>query len=187
MKKLMIAAALMAATVSANAQQPAGTFSLQPKVGMTISSITIDNSKYKVGLIAGVEGMYQVSEKFGISAGLSYAMQGCGVDVKDVDDKYKTEYLNIPILANYYVAPGFAIKAGVQPAFLLKSKVGDLDLKDYTESFDCSIPVGVSYEFSDFVIDGRYNIGVTDVFKGDHSANGKNSVFQITVGYKFAL
>lgn len=49
---------------------------------------------------------------------------------------------------------------------------------------DVSIPVGVSYEFSNINIDARYNWGVIKII--DESSS-KNSVFQITVGYKFAL
>ena len=42
----------------------------------------------------------------------------------------------------------------------------------------------LSYEFSNVVIDGRYNWGLTKVWK---DGEAKNSVFQITVGYKFSL
>lgn len=55
--------------------------------------------------------------------------------------------------------------------------------EDAIKGFELSIPVGLSYEISDFVIDARYNFGVTKVAEGD----SKNSVFQFTVGYKFAL
>ena len=57
-------------------------------------------------------------------------------------------------------------------------------LEDAVKGFELSIPVGLSYEISDFVIDARYNFGVTKVLDGDDC---KNSVFQFTVGYKFAL
>ncbi|MBR4454439.1 MAG: outer membrane beta-barrel protein [Bacteroidales bacterium] len=53
-----------------------------------------------------------------------------------------------------------------------------------TNSFDFSVPVGLSYEYKNFVLDGRYNIGVTKIVDGDDS---KNRVFQITLGYKFKL
>ena len=112
----------------------------------------------------------------------------------DGDAKIKTEYINIPILANYYVAPGLAIKAGVQPGFLMSCKMddgeGDVDAKDFAEKFDLSIPVGVSYEISDFVIDARYNFGLTNVWKDDYKkllGDAKNSVISLTVGYKFGL
>lgn len=47
-----------------------------------------------------------------------------------------------------------------------------------------SIPVGLSYEISNVVLDARYNWGVTKAFDG---LDSKNSVFQVTIGYKFQL
>ena len=105
-------------------------------------------------------------------------------------------YLNIPIVANYYFAEGWAIKAGIQPGFLLSAKVKvdgvggtpsvDTDVKDDSKTFDLAIPLGISYEFSNFVVDGRYNLGLTKISKnGDESY--KNNVIQFTFGYKFSL
>ncbi len=182
-----MAAALCAATTGAFAQQEAGTVTLQPKVGLNVSTITGDGTKAKVGFIAGVEGMYQLSDAFGVSAGLSYSMQGAKAD-GDGDLKTNLDYINIPILANYYVTKGLAIKAGIQPGFLMSAKAKydgeSVDIKDDCKTFDFSIPVGASYEFSNFVIDARYNIGLTSIADG---GDGKNGVFCITVGYKFGL
>ena len=48
------------------------------------------------------------------------------------------------------------------------------------------IPVGVSYQFKEpIVIDARYQIGLTKLILGANSS--KNSVFTLTVGYKFCL
>lgn len=136
---------------------------------------------------------YHVSPMFGISGGLLYSMQGA--KVKDSDVKMKMDYLNIPILANVYVAPGLALKAGIQPAFNLSNKVSvegvTVDYDKYApdgakiKSFDFSIPVGLSYEYMNVCLDARYNIGVTKI--ADFDDAGCNSVFQITLGYKFAL
>jgi hypothetical protein len=57
-------------------------------------------------------------------------------------------------------------------------------------SFDLSIPVGMSYEFNNnLVLDARYHIGLSDVNKdadpGEKSV--KNSVFLLTLGYKLKL
>ena len=52
------------------------------------------------------------------------------------------------------------------------------------KSFAFAIPVGLSYEFSDFVVDARYNIGVT---KALDNVDSRHSVFTFTLGYKFAL
>ena len=52
------------------------------------------------------------------------------------------------------------------------------------KKFDLSIPLGLSYEFSDFVIDARYNLGLTKIAE---DMDGKNSVIMLTVGYKISL
>ena len=192
MKKFFVLLAFCGSVFAANAQSEVGSITLQPKVGINLASMTdYDDSKMKVGLVAGVEAAYQLSDALAVSAGLNYSMQG----VKgDGDAKTKTEYINIPILATYYVAPGLAIKAGVQPGFLMscKTAIGDdeVDAKDFAEKFDLSIPVGVSYEISDFVIDARYNFGLTNIWKDDYKkllGDSKNSVISLTVGYKFGL
>ncbi len=182
---MFLAIAAMMLSASTYAQNEVGQFSIAPTVGINISSVTnVDNSKAKAGLVVGAVAEYGVAEKVGISAGVMFSMQGYGI--KDVDDKIKLNYLNIPILANYYVYKGLAIKAGVQPGIRLSAKQGDVDIKDNVKGFDLSIPVGASYEYKNIVLDARYNIGVTKGNKnGDKSM--RNSVFQITLGYKFKL
>lgn len=185
MKKIIMMAVMAVAALSANAQQEAGSFSLQPKVGLNVSKITGDGYKTKAGFTAGVEGMYQIADQFGLSAALMYSMQGFKIDG---DDKaYNMHYLNIPILANYYVVKGLAIKAGVQPGFLVGAKHDGNSFSDSCKKFDFAIPVGLSYEIANVVIDARYNIGLTKTVKGDNVEKTKNSVFQFTVGYKFGL
>lgn len=193
MKKLLFAAALLLSTLGVNAQRETGTFSVQPKVGITLANLTGGESNYKVGAIAGAEFEYQACPVVGVSFGALYSMQGA--KAKEGDVKMNLDYINIPILANFYLAKGFALKAGIQPAFNVSNKVKaegiSLDWNKAFEgtgaevkTFDFSIPVGLSYEISDFVIDARYNIGLTKITDLD---TNKNSVFQLTVGYKFDL
>ena len=207
MKKIMMIAAMMVAAISANAQNEVGQITLQPKVGINISTVTNSDSKAKVGLAAGVEAEYGVAENFGVTLGLLYSMQGDKPKVGSGSEKL--DYINIPIMAQYYVIPGLAIKAGIQPGFLVRAKQKydyenggiavhtDTDIKDDCKKFDFSIPVGISYEYKSFVLDARYNIGLTKVYKdidadaaelfGISNKTCRNSVFQITLGYKFAL
>ena len=54
------------------------------------------------------------------------------------------------------------------------------------ESTAISISIGISGEYNNFVLDARYNIGVTKVNK--HGENSQRSdLFVITIGYKFQL
>ena len=183
MKKFMMMVAMAFATLTASAQAEAGTLTLKPLVGINVANITDGNGDAKVGLAAGAELGYQLNESFAVTAGAIYSMQGA----KSEGGKLNLEYINIPILANYYITKGLAVKAGIQPAFKVKSEakadVVSVDMDGF-KSFDLSIPVGLSYEVSDFVIDARYNWGISKVLEGFDS---KNTVFQFTVGYKFAL
>lgn len=196
----MMIAAMMIAAVSANAQNEIGQVTLKPLVGINLATMTdTKGSDMRVGLAAGVEAEYGVAENFSLSAGLIYSMQGVkGNFVEDgvpVDLTVKTDYINIPILANYYVIPGLAIKAGIQPAFKASAKAeaeasvagvsasAEEDLAG-TKSVYLSVPVGVSYEISNFVLDARYNWGLGKAFDW---ADAKHSVFQFTLGYKFSL
>ena len=222
MKKMMMIAAMMIAAVSANAQNEVGQITLKPTVGLNIGSMTkMDglDSKVRAGFIAGVEAEYGVSENFGIQFGLLYSQQG--VKAKNTsfgemndeliggwtfagDATMKLDYLNIPILAQYYPIKGLALKAGIQPAFNVLKKVhldGTLSqggveggnkqsvddsykINDGVKSFQFSIPVGISYEYQNFVLDARYNIYLTKALK---DADTRHSVFSFTLGYKFAL
>lgn len=185
-------AVVMLASVASYAQQAVGTFTLQPKIGMNVASLTkSDGADPRIGLAAGVEAEYQATDIFSISAGVIYSMQGNKYEEKGITSTQKLDYINIPILANVYVTKGLAVKLGIQPAFNVNDKVkvsgGSTSIiKDNTdaESFDFSIPVGLSYEYSNVVFDARYNFGVTKVWDG---GDPMNSVFQITLGYKFAL
>ena len=178
MKKILLLGAMLVCGMVAKAQ-----FVLTPQVGATLATITdTDDSKMKVGLVAGANLEYPITEAFSLSGGLLYTMQGSAF--KDADDKLKLDYLNVPILAQYQLMDGLKVKAGVQPGFLMSAKAGDVDIKDGCETFDLAIPVGLSYEISDFVIDARYNFGTSKIYKGDGGSKSKNSVIMVTLGYR---
>ena len=233
MKKIIMMAVAAFMATAANAQFEKGTWSLQPFLGGSISSITnvgsfdIDDGielkkRTRVGYIIGGEAEYQFAKKFSVAAGINYTTQGCGwkdIDYFDGGAKIKIKdqsdvlgYIKIPIVANYYIFKGFAVKAGVQFGFMVSSKFfahgeadydlfrdgvkrevdlyGYVDMKDQYKKFDFSIPVGVSYQFkTPIVIDARYQIGLTRLNKytADGIKDSRNSVFTLTVGYKFAL
>ena len=178
MKKMFLTAAMMLASVATFAQNAVGQITIQPKVGLNIANVTdADDADARIGLAAGAEFEYGVTDMIGVSAGLIYSMQGAKEKVEGVDCTMKLDYLNVPILANVYVAPGLAVKLGIQPGFKLSAKAK-------AEVSDLAIPVGVSYQYQNIVLDARYNWGVTKIMD---DVDSKNSVFQITLGYKFSL
>ena len=201
MKKFFLAISMTVIAICAYAQNEVGSVTIQPKVGFNIADITDANENNpRFGLVAGAEFEYQVSERLGLAVGLVYSAQG---DKETKFDNYgnkvklteQLDYINFPIMANLYIVKGLAVKLGIQPGLNLKAdyefKSGGVsasgsfsDLGIDIESFDFSVPVGLSYEYKKFVLDARYNIGLTKIVDGDSS---KNSVFQFTLGYKFNL
>ena len=208
MKKVLILLAMLTATVSVKAQYEEGDILIQPRVGITISNIT-DGDKSKLNIAYGVEFERFFTDQFSLAAGVLFTNQGCKYEIYDVeqsDNNYKDTKLNLyygalPITANYYVLPGLALKAGIQPAFRVKANILHGDEKmDFDNmiamlfpgedvkmnTFDFSIPVGLSYEYNRITVDARYNIGVTKLFSGSYNAI-HNNVFAITLGYKFSM
>ena len=236
MKKIFLAACLFVTTLSANAQREVGTFSIIPRLGVDIANLSneaiyysgnaasiVDENKgkYKAGLRAGVDFDYQVLPKLSVSAGVFYSQRGCRYSdneilISDKDNRYSgindwntdLQYLDVPIVANVYLAKNLAFKAGVQFGFSLgdgnveytetefvKKEDGS---KEYAESqkhkfdvatnkLDIAIPVGFSYEYDNVILDARYNFGLCDTFKKPLSQGQKNKSFTVTVGYHFAL
>ena len=191
MKKILVVAALMFSSVATFAQHAVGSFNLQPKVGVSIANLTeFKGTDPRIGVVAGVEGEYQASDILSVSAGVLYSMQGAKGNIGNSNDATnRLDYINVPIMANVYVVKGLAVKLGVQPGFNVSNKIkkNNLNAVDNSikaQSVDVSIPVGLSYEYSNFQLDARYNWGVSKALKW---SDAKNSVFQITLGYKFDL
>lgn len=192
---MMLVMATIALTASAqNTLRDNGTFTLQPKVGIGIGLLSgewksvsgVDN-KSRVGLVAGVEGEYYATEWLGIALGVNYAQQGWKFKGNDLDETTKLDYLNVPLTGNFYVAKGLALKTGFQFGFLMSAKVESEDVKDACEKLNLSIPLGISYEISNFVLDLRYNMGLNKTNKADNGNKARSDLLQITLGYKFAL
>ena len=165
------------------------------------------------GFTGGVDVMYQASDNVGLSLGLSYVQAGC--KYKDVDDNgviwhdhyARTDYISVPLVAHSYIAPGLSINVGVAPSFLIYGKYHagmqtydldtdghrtnvkeaeiDQDIKKGLRNFTLSIPVGISYEYENVVLDARYNVGVLNAYK--YGLTARNKVFEVSVGYKFDL
>ena len=77
MKKIILLASIMMFSLTTFAQHEVGTFTIQPKVGLNIASITdADDTDPRIGLAAGAEFEYQITQLFSMSLGAIYSMQG---------------------------------------------------------------------------------------------------------------
>lgn len=223
MKRMFLMAAMSVVVLAASAQarfEP-GTITIQPRLGVTAAEMThtpkleipdmhgsID-SEPTAGFFIGADVEYYLTDRIGLSAGLNFSQAGTGWKDTDLysggskysfsDMKIQTTYLNVPLMFNYYVLKGFALKAGVQMSFLTNAKFKAKEAidgweksysegcKDSFKKFDLAIPIGLSYEFKiPIVLDLRYDIGLMKTLKDSDKSNC-NRVVDFTVGYKFAL
>ena len=192
-------AILMVASLSANAQE-VGAF-IKPMAGATLTTLTgdLNDLKMKVGFTGGVELGYQFHEMFALTAGALYTMQGARVSNDETKYMINMNYLNVPVMLAVYPVHGFGIKAGAQFGFLMNAKQGGENFKDFCKKSDSSIPVGLSYEFDDAVVELRYNIGLSNLLKAEVDdeysifygaqidSKVRNSVIMLTFGYRIPL
>ena len=202
MKTWILTIVALLTSVVAVAQRREGTCTVQPKVGLNVS--TLSNAQKTIGdACFGMEAEYMITNIFSLSAGVMVSNQGGKYDKDGLRYTADIDYANIPIMANVYVLPGLALKAGVQPGFRLKAKMetdnGSYDIDEFyklvgmltpgeepkVNKFDLAIPVGISYEYENVVLDARYNWGLLKV---ENIGNAYyNRVFEVTLGYKFEL
>ena len=214
MKKILIISAIALFGLTAvNAQE----VEFGIKGGINLATITGDDTddldgrtSFHVGVVAEIA----ISDKFSVQPELLYSSQGAtsedsyteeGFNVKE-EVTVKLDYINLPIIAKYYVADGFSIEAGPQIGFLMNSELEiDLtasgegisedfseteDLKDYVKGIDVGLNFGLGYKMeSGLNFSARYNLGLSDgnddpeFFESDSAL--KNNVIQISVGYFF--
>ena len=135
----------------------------------------------------------------------------------DTEGKVHSEYINFPLLANIYIphVKGLAVKAGVQLGLLTSSKLKmrmdyvtnlyfrndnygftnsipqltsiEGETTDVCKSVDFGIPVGLSYEYKNIVLDARYYFGLTKIDNTVDPEDFRNRNFSITLGYRFHL
>ncbi len=157
-----------------------------------------------IGFHVGGFADIKISEKFSIQPELLYSTQGSKFNLLvntngsnyDTENTFLLSYINIPVMFKYYATEKFSLEAGPQIGFMVDSKlktdvIGQSvtqDAKDLFESVDFGLNLGAGYDITKKISAGiRYNFGLTNVMKTESGDNSeiKNSVFSLSVGYKF--
>ena len=194
MKKLLITTLALASFSFMNAQEEGIRFGA--KAGVNIANLTGDDADdldSKIGFHVGAVVEIPISDVFAFQPELLYSTQGAKFEFSDglekLESKAKYNYLNIPLMAKFYVAEGFSLQAGPQIGILLSADIErerSFDVKDETKTIDFGINFGAGYQLeSGIFFDARYNLGLTTTDDTDFDGDVKNVVFQISLGYKF--
>ncbi len=158
------------------------------KIGLNSYTINTDNSSdfdSQIGLHAGLLGHIHLSSDFALQPELVYSMQGA----KSGNTDLKLDYINVPVILQYMFDNGFRLQAGLQVGLLVRAKAengSSVDIKDDFKSIDAGLSFGVSYVHSptDFGIDLRYNLGLSDISENSN-VSSTNRGFQIGIFYLF--
>ncbi|MCA0153848.1 porin family protein [Winogradskyella vincentii] len=167
------------------------------KAGVNFASITGEDTDDLDGITSfhiGAMVEIPVSEKFSVQPELLYSAQGATTSEDGMDLDFKVNYINVPIMAKYFVAEGLSLEAGPQLGFLIDAEIegGDvsIDIKDQVNSFDFGVNFGLGYKLdSGLNFGARYNLGLSDgnddpeFFESEEAF--KNGVFQFSIGYFF--
>lgn len=177
MKKLVTVILL---SIVANAAFAQAEVSLGIKVGANFSKFNEEEAKNLTSFHGGAFALFKLT-KIGIQPELLFSQQGASID--DVD--LKTAYMTIPVMLKIYLVQGFNIQIGPQFGFLTKAEFDGDDIKESFKSSDLSANVGLGVDLPfGLTIDGRYNIGLSDVGDDPSLPELKSQVIQVSVGYK---
>jgi hypothetical protein len=188
MKKIILLAFVIFVTTTSIAQVSAGL-----KAGASFASVEASamgmkaSTSNRTAMALGGFVNLSVSDKFKIQPELLYQGMGGSFD----GETFKSEYVNIPVLAQYAVTENFRIEAGPQFGILVSSKSAGEDIKDNFKSSDFQLLFGASINVTSKIgIGARYGMSMTsiaaDVDKayGDIENSVKNKAFNVMLSYK---
>lgn len=202
MRKLFALLLLWLPVLQLSAWKEPGTTTIYPRVGFNLSKFSGDKiytgintfdgvagtipARFKVGFNVGAEAQHQFSNALAGSIGLLYSQQGTAfkkTSDTELDFKIKENNLIVPVMLVATTKYNIDFKLGLQPEFRV-SKAFDKVLNKVS----LSIPVGISYEYRNVVLDLRYNIGVSHVYKEQSSYDAsRGQTVMLTLGYGIDL
>lgn len=193
MKKLLLFSALLL-TVFANAQSSKREEGIKIglKGGLNVANMygDIKDNTFRTSLHIGALAEVIVNDNFSVQPELLFSGQGYSDEGMGGYSRYKFNYLNLPVMAKYYVANNLSIEAGPQVGYLLSKKHKTDETNENVDDLnpvDFSVCFGAGYELKTGVFfQLRYNLGVTNVNKAENSAvEFSNGVFQASIGILF--
>lgn len=173
------------------------------KFGVNLADLRTDENSLspRATFHFGFEAEHAFDEKFSLQTELLYSRQGevrRGRTLQNTkfNNILALDYINIPVMVNYYVVDGFYVTMGPQIGFLVRAQLEETigvnsDQKDVQENYrnaDFSAVFGAGYKTDwGFSVGFRYNLGFTNVLKNPYVYTGteKNSVLQLSMSYRF--
>ena len=161
------------------------------KAGLNLANQTFSGNGYTTspsflpGIHAGAYATVMFSDHFGLQPEVLYSAQGA----KSGDQKYKVNYVTVPVLVRYSINEMWSLHAGPQFGILTSAKYAygsdDEDIKDQVKGTDMGIAAGVAVDLPmKLNFSFRFVQGLSNINDTDSSVTQKNYNLQFSVGYK---
>jgi len=195
MKKQLLTIAVILTGITSFAQSKTIEFGVRS--GLNVATVVgedddFDTPKGRASFYIGGLMEAHLTKRFSIQPEIFYSEQGFDLDdnFDEFDSEFQVGYLQLPILAKFYIIDGLSIQAGPQFGIKLHEEAdydlfdrgGDVDT-DAFDDFDFQFTGGAAYTF-DFglFVEARATLGLTEVIE---DSEAHNFVFSTGVGYKF--
>lgn len=200
MKKILLSSVLVFTVAVVNAQISAGL-----KLGMNLSQMRFEmdgdseTSDMALGVQTGGFVNFKVSETFSVQPELLFSRYGGKQSEYDDDldenitQTFKADYLAVPLMLKFNVAPNVNIQFGPEVGILLAAKVKaealgqsiSLDVKDLFNTVNFGINGGLGFSYQKFGFDARYFFGIANVVDDpEFNTEGRYRSIQFAVSYR---
>ena len=213
-RKFVLAALMLLMVNGAFAQIKIGIKAGANLSTFTNNDTSYPKMKMKFGFHVGGFAEFVMNDRISIQPELLYSAQGTilsGADIYEYDEhdnpiltkpipiswSCSLGYINVPVLLKINIpeiAKGFSAEIGPQIGYLVSAtsilievesgkELEFADIKEVCKYIDVTAVVGLSYTFAEnFIVHARYGLGLTTIIDIPYA---KNSVIQLSLGYKF--
>jgi Outer membrane protein beta-barrel domain len=163
------------------------------KGGLNVANFIgdVSNNAIRTGVHAGLVAEFVISDKFSIQPELLYSGQGFTNTGGVGFERSKFDYINLPVLAKFYLTKQLTLETGPQIGFLVSAKnrtnITNLTIGDQ-KTVDLGLNLGAGFELKNNVFfQARYNLGLSNINNSSNASvlRYSNSVIQFSVGYFF--
>lgn len=173
------------------------------KFGLNLADLITDESRIspRPTFQFGAEAEYRLNESWGFQTEILYnrlgnVRRGTNENGVKFDNTLALDYINIPLLANFYISEGFYVGAGPQIGFLVKADQEETVGFDSTRQsvasrynnidFSGVLSIGYLTEWG-FNVGLRYQLGLIDVLEQDleYTNSQRHSALQLYMSVRF--
>ena len=161
------------------------------KGGINIADLSGFTGRSRISVHGGLFLHHTIDKNWCFQPELLFSGEGQRYFSNGTEHTLALNYIQLPLMIQYYVVPQVYLEAGPQVGVLVSAQDkedqsdGHLNVKEDFSSAQVAIGLGLGFKASEKVIlYGRYNFGLTDVTKFDNIVD-HSQVGQLGVAIRF--